>query len=198
MKRLFNLGLLAAAGLAMSGCATITTGSNQSITVLTDPSGAECQLDRQGSAVAIINPTPGAVQVDKSKDTIAIRCRKEGFQDTAGTLGSEFQGMTFGNIIFGGIIGIAVDAGSGAMNEYPSQISIVLIPEAFRSLADRDAFFDAAVSRSRARTTKAIADAQTQCSSDDGCESNVKRLQSIGDAEIASLETQRVTARISS
>lgn len=197
MKRQLKLGLVVMAGIVVSGCATITTGSNQSITVLTDPSGAECRLDRKGSAVAIINPTPGTVQVDKSKDTIAIRCRKEGFQDTAGTLSSEFQGMTFGNIIFGGIIGVAVDAGSGALNEYPSQVSIVLIPETFRSLTDRDAFFDAAVSRSKARTAKAIADARTQCSNDDGCESNVKRLQAIGDAEVASLNVQRVTARIS-
>lgn len=198
MGRLFSLNFVFLAALAMSGCATITTGADQSITVVTDPAGANCQLDREGAAVAVISPTPGTVQVDKSKDAITIKCRKEGFQETAGALSSEFQGMTFGNIIFGGIIGVAVDAGSGAMNEYPSQISIVMIPEAFPSLAERDSFFDAAVNRSRARTAQAIADAINQCGSDDGCESNVKRLQAIGDAEVSSLETKRVIAQYGS
>src|SRR3546814_10177833 len=83
--------------------------------------------------LAVVNPTPGTVQIEKSKDTITVRCKKEGFFETAETLDSEVQGMTFGNILFGGIIGVAVDASSGAMNQYPSSVTIALVPESFRS-----------------------------------------------------------------
>ena len=44
--------------------------------------------------------------------------------------------MTFGNILFGGIIGVAVDASSGAMNEYPSSVTVRLIPEETPDLPD--------------------------------------------------------------
>src|SRR3546814_17704285 len=83
--------------------------------------------------LAVVNPTPGTVQIEKSKDTITVRCKKEGFFETAETLDSEVQGMTFGNILFGGIIGVAVDASSGAMNQYPSSVTIALVPESFTS-----------------------------------------------------------------
>src|SRR3546814_15893800 len=90
-----------AIALALGGCATITKGSDQSVTVLTDPNGAQCTFDRDGMTLAVVNPTPGTVQIEKSKDTITVRCKKEGFFETAETLDSEVQGMTFGNILFG-------------------------------------------------------------------------------------------------
>jgi hypothetical protein len=59
-----------------------------------------------------------------------------------GSVSSEFQAATFGNILLGGIIGVAVDAASGAMNKYPEQVSFVMVPVSFPSASDRDAFFD--------------------------------------------------------
>lgn len=50
--------------------------------------------------------------------------------------------MTFGNILFGGIIGVAVDASSGAMHEYPAAISIAMAPNSFPNASERDKFFD--------------------------------------------------------
>jgi hypothetical protein len=50
--------------------------------------------------------------------------------------------MTFGNILFGGLIGVVVDAASGAMNQYPDAVTITLIPEEFPTAAARDRFFD--------------------------------------------------------
>ena len=43
-----------------------------------------------------------------------------------GVIKSEIEAMTASNIIFGGIIGLAVDAGSGAINVYPPTILITL------------------------------------------------------------------------
>lgn len=114
---------------ACGACSTIVEGTDQTVTVATDPSGATCELSRGGQIIGVVNPTPGSILVDKSADNISVICSKEGYQDASGTLTSEFEGMTFGNILFGGIIGVAVDASSGAMNQYPSSITVRLVKE---------------------------------------------------------------------
>jgi hypothetical protein len=133
--------LLAIAALS-AGCATLTKGTSQTVTVNTDPSGAMCAMTRDAKTVAVVNSTPGSVPVEKARGTIALLCKKQVFLDAAGTLAAEFQAMTFGNILFGGIIGVVVDAASGAMNRYPESVTITLIPEEFTSIEERDAFFD--------------------------------------------------------
>lgn len=120
---------LLALTVVLPACSTIVEGTDQQVTVITDPSQASCTLSRQGSVIGVVNPTPGSLQVDKSRNAIEVRCEREGYQTTAATLSSEFEGMTLGNVIFGGLIGVAVDASSGAMNQYPSSITIILSPE---------------------------------------------------------------------
>lgn len=121
MKRLSSVALL-----LLCGCATITQGSDQSLTVMTHPSGAECELRREGSIIGVVNPTPGTVQIDKDKDTITVSCELDGYERGVGTVESDFEGMTAGNLLFGGIIGVGVDAASGAMHEYPSTFTLIL------------------------------------------------------------------------
>ena len=140
--RMVTLVALAAVVLLASGCATLTKGASQTVTVSTDPPGANCELTRDAKPLAVVNPTPGSVSISKGSGVIAIVCRKDKFQDAAGTMASEFQAMTFGNILFGGLIGVVVDAASGATHEYPPLVTITLIPEVFASIAERDAFYE--------------------------------------------------------
>lgn len=193
-----RLAGLALAAFALSGCATLTTGSDQSVTVITDPSGAECRMEREGTVVAIVNPTPGTVQVDKSKNAIVVKCAADGFLETFATLSSEFQGMTVGNVLFGGIIGVAIDAGSGAMNEYPSQITLLLIPESFPTEKKRATFFQGAIDRSQARTDAVIAKIKSECKDDDGCKREVTVAETAGASEISQLKSQWATAKVDS
>ena len=122
-------GLLVLALLTVSACSTIVEGTDQSVTVATDPSGAACTLERDGSNIGYVDPTPGTVSVSKSRHSISVLCDKDGYQDAAETLPSEFQAMTVGNVLFGGVIGVGVDAASGAMNKYPDSIRVRMIPE---------------------------------------------------------------------
>jgi len=130
------------AAILASGCATITTGSGQTVNVLTEPEGAACIFRRDGAVIGIVNPTPGSLSVTKSHAGIEVDCRKEGFLDAVGAVGRQFQPMTFGNIILGGLIGIIVDAASGATAQYDSTISIRLTPAEFDDSQSRDKFFD--------------------------------------------------------
>jgi hypothetical protein len=118
---------VAAAGLLLSGCASIVRGSSQSILVTTPPTtGASCILaSKEGNWTVT---SPGAVTVSKSKENITITCKKDGFQDSVASIPSNFEGWTVGNILFGGIIGIGVDAATGAINDYPDAFQVPMTP----------------------------------------------------------------------
>lgn len=120
--------LLFALALGLPACATITTGTSHNLTVLTEPPGATCELRRGDEVVGVVNPTPGSVRISKSSRDVIIRCRREGMADAVVTLSSELQAMTLGNILIGGVIGIAVDAASGAAGRYPNSVTLTLAP----------------------------------------------------------------------
>jgi hypothetical protein len=114
-------------GLTVCGCASVIKGSSQSIAISTPPTtGASCTLaSAQGNWMVI---SPGVASVEKSKEDIQIRCVKPGWQDAAATIPSNFEGWTVGNLLLGGIIGLGVDAATGAINEYPHTFQIPMTP----------------------------------------------------------------------
>src|SRR5262245_29312798 len=122
---------MAALTVLSSGCATIVKGSSQSLLVQTNPPGGSCELSRGGKTIATVDPTPGTVTIEQSKHDISVTCKKQGHVDTTATLPSSLQGWTLGNIVLGGLIGIAVDAGTGAINDYQPEVLLTLMPERF-------------------------------------------------------------------
>lgn len=108
----------------LSGCASITESKNQSISVTTgDVTGAMCTLSNSKGSY-YINSTPGSVMVRNACDQLTVSCKKDGFvpaNAAAGSVQDQSKGMAWGNIIFGGIIGIAVDRQTGAGCTYPNQ-----------------------------------------------------------------------------
>ncbi len=122
------IALAAVLATPLGACATVINGSDQPLGVVTTPPGATCTLSRDGKVIAQVSPTPGQVQVEKSKHDIIIACEMAGYQKTEVIAQSTFNGATFGNLIVGGIVGVAVDAASGANNEYPESLTITLTP----------------------------------------------------------------------
>ncbi len=188
------------AALIVANCSTIVEGTDQSVSVITEPTGARCELERKGTVVAIVNPTPGTAQVDKSKDNIAVECQKDGYQRTVAPLLSKFQGMTFGNILFGGLIGLAVDASSGAMNEYPPSITLHLPPEVFESPEERDRFYDDRIADVRADAAAARKAAENNCATSQGeakdCTLRYQAIDAERERSIQALEAERAAARV--
>lgn len=113
---------------ALAGCASIVEGTDQQVTVNTSPEGAKCELTREGDVLGIANPTPQTLTLSKSKNDVTIVCEKAGYNDATAILDSEFESMTLGNLLIGGVIGVGVDAATGALNEYDSQITVPLTP----------------------------------------------------------------------
>jgi hypothetical protein len=63
--------------------------------------------------------------IQKSYQDLAVRCTKDGYPPGIATVKST-AGMVWGNILFGGLIGLAVDANQGAGYDYPSLITVEL------------------------------------------------------------------------
>jgi hypothetical protein len=182
-------------GTMLSGCATVVSGTSQTIGVNSDPEGADCQFRRKGVLVGRVNPTPGTMQIGKDYESVSVLCTKEGFDDTAGVIGSEFQAMTLGNILLGGVIGVVVDAASGAMMKYPESVTFTLIPKMFDSEAARDKFFADMRDTFLAEYAEVVARIKSKCTPD-ACENELKAAEAGRDSRLAEIEKRRLLAKV--
>lgn len=112
--------------LFLVSCASITSGTTQTLTVNTTPDGASCALIREGIVIGRISPTPGSVLVKKDKHDITVECEKAGYQKATFLNKSGIQDATWGNIVLGGGIGWAIDSAAGADNKYTEVMNISL------------------------------------------------------------------------
>jgi hypothetical protein len=119
--------VIAATCVLLGGCASIMKGSSQSVGITTPPvTGATCNLTSKEGSWQVVSP--GAVTVSRSKQDMQVRCTKEGYQEAVAVIPSNFEGWTVGNLIFGGIVGVGIDAATGAMNEYPNSFQVPMQP----------------------------------------------------------------------
>lgn len=118
--------LLTAGAVALSGCATFVDGTDQYITINSAPGYyAHCVLSRPGESFNVT--TPGSIHIAKSQDDLSIRCHRPGYVDTVGTIPSDVDLWTVGNVLTGGVT-VAIDAWTGAMYEYPNAFDVPMSP----------------------------------------------------------------------
>ena len=105
--------------VAISSCAAIIHGSTQSVEFASRPTGAKLFLDGKevGSTPQTINlRRKGRNKGEESEKTsYAVKVEMEGFQPYEIKLERKLDGWIFGNILFGGLIGIVIDAATGSM-----------------------------------------------------------------------------------
>jgi TonB family protein len=128
---------VAALGVAVSGCATIVEGTTQAVSVTTTPEqGAQCTLvNSQGTWYLT---TPGSTTVHKTKTDLKVTCNKEGYGLGQTVATARFGATTAGNVIAGGLVGIGIDAASGANYHYDSPIVVTLGPRTTAQSAPAD------------------------------------------------------------
>ena len=86
-----------------------------------------CQLQSPAIGTRTVQ-TPGNVILPKSKHNVAVSCTAQCHGPGVATLASHTEVMTAGNVLFGGIIGLGVNAASGAMNKYDPGVNIMMSP----------------------------------------------------------------------
>ena len=120
--------MILAFALALGGCATITKGTTQTVAIDTPGvPGATCTIQTQSGPRGVV--TPGPVVLDKGSSPLPITCTKECYLAGSSIIPSGTEAMTAGNVVFGGLVGLGVDAASGAMNKYPDIVTVAMTPD---------------------------------------------------------------------
>lgn len=128
--RAILLSFVLAALAQLTGCASIVSGSNQSVSVETKTAtgqsvaGAACKLTNNKGAWFVT--TPGSTIVNRSYEDLSVRCEKETHDPGLASAKSTTKAMAFGNILFGGVIGAGVDVSTGAAYDYPTLITVIM------------------------------------------------------------------------
>lgn len=122
MKRLLTSLLFGICGASMlSSCATIMHGTRQNIGISSNPSNATIFVDGM-----YMGATPLVVSMTRYDNHI-VRIELDGYQPYEATFTRQVSGWVFGNVIFGGVIGLAVDALSGGLYQLtPDQVQAEL------------------------------------------------------------------------
>lgn len=121
--------LLLVTCVALASCATITRGTREAFTVNTIPSGARVTT----SLGLVCESSPCTFPDVRRNADFTVTITKEGYQTWTGTVthqtaGGGAAGMA-GNVILGGLVGVAVDASSGATQELvPNPLNVTLEP----------------------------------------------------------------------
>lgn len=123
--KLYQLLLL----IPLTACASISDGSRQIVQVKTMQGfkavPAHCIADNGIGQAVKIAQTPDFIGVNKSRNPLGIDCtsldgRLHGHQE----LESYTTSQEIGSFLGAGLIGIGVDAATGAANKYPEQVTV--------------------------------------------------------------------------
>ena len=121
---------IAALSVMLGGCASVTRGTTENISISSTPSGVEAVVS--GLEVPTTCTTPCAIVAKRSAD-ITITFEKEGYQPQTVQLTKEVSGTGAagfaGNLLAGGVIGMGVDAATGAATDHkPNPVIVTMQP----------------------------------------------------------------------
>mgnify|MGYP003575143985 FL=1 len=113
MKRTLSLVLGLSIVLSTTSCATIFTGTKDSITFTTTPEGAK--VIHKGVEKCL---TPCTAEIPRGLGKQMVMFQKEGFETKEVKLTKTFNPVTLLNILLGGAIGVGIDAATGSLTKY--------------------------------------------------------------------------------
>lgn len=121
-KIIFFIGLIVTL-LLFSGCSTIVNGTTQSVSISSDPQGADVLVDGE-----FVGNTPVAVDL-KRKHNHLVTVSLDGYETQQIAINKVMSGAVAGNILAGGLIGWGIDAANGSQYKLkPDTIALQLRP----------------------------------------------------------------------
>jgi hypothetical protein len=117
--------IVAAAGLLLTACATVTRGSTNKVQFMSEPSGALMTTSNGMNCM-----TPCVLEMPR-KDGFIATFKLAGYEPQVVNISTVVQGAgaagVVGNAIVGGIVGVGVDVVTGAANDHsPNPVSVTL------------------------------------------------------------------------
>jgi PEGA domain len=136
-------------GFIFSGCATIVHGSRQNINFSSVPSAAKIYIDNKDVGV-----TPKLISLRRNgklngqpsgKQFYDIKITIDGYMPYEMKILRKGDGWVWGNLAFGGLIGLIIDAADGAMyNLTPYQINAQISKNTSWNKIEKDNIYIAA------------------------------------------------------
>jgi hypothetical protein len=124
IKTLAGAMALVGAACALAGCATIVHGTSEQVQIDSTPDGADVVIDDAEQSVT----TPVTVKLARRRSHTLV-FHKAGYHDATEHLTSSPSGWILGNVIAGGVVGIAIDASDGAARKLSSdRVAVTLAP----------------------------------------------------------------------
>ena len=137
-RKVISLIITMAFLFSLASCATIMSGRNQELPVYSNPSGALVTVG------ATQQRSPATFVLDRRKAAYTIRVEKDGYEPAEIHLKRGINGWVWGNILLGGIIGLAIDMGTGSANKFtPDEVEVNLVKErlGYKNLDGKDILF---------------------------------------------------------
>ena len=123
MNNLRGISAIALA-LALSSCASIVEGTDQTIFVTLSPDTASCSVMRESSPIASVSKGNQSIHVSKSKNDLIFQCKAAGYADKTINVESSASGW---GVVGCFLIDLCItDYSTGALNKYPEAVNISL------------------------------------------------------------------------
>ncbi|HXT13625.1 MAG TPA: hypothetical protein VN873_18890 [Candidatus Angelobacter sp.] len=117
--------------LVFPGCASIVTGTKQNVKITSSPTAADVKVERLSYATNFVEwqgKTPAAVKLSRNGSYL-VTISSDGYRtEQIPVSEGGMNGWVWGNIAFGGLIGILIDSSDGAAkNLDPGVINVNLV-----------------------------------------------------------------------
>jgi len=110
-------------GWSMTGCATLLNDDHKMVSFSSEPESATVKIE--GIAMG---RTPCVIPVARKGGDKLVTFELNSYKTLIVKLDNKIGGEGFGNIIFGGIIGIGIDAATGRAGTYQDSLHVILEP----------------------------------------------------------------------
>ncbi len=156
--RTLGVALLLGMAVLANGCASIVHGGSRTINLNSSPSGATATIRKADTGQAVhTGTTPLTVSLDPKRgffkgQSYVVRFELDGYRSDEVVLTPQLSGWYFGNIVFGGLIGmLIVDPATGSMwNLSPEQLDRTLSANQAAVLSEGNGFIIALLSETTA------------------------------------------------
>jgi len=117
--------------LVFPGCASIVSGTNQHVKITSNPDAANVKVEQLSGANNIVQwegKTPASIKLSRNGSYL-VTLSSDGYRTEQIPVSSAgMNGWVWGNIVFGGIIGIVIDSADGAAkNLEPNAIDVRMV-----------------------------------------------------------------------
>ena len=131
MKKVLFFGALVFCTLSLNSCATIFSGTKETVTFQTEPAGAEVKVVRKNGTEEVVGTTPCTVPI--SKKTTEVKFSKENYYSENYPIRThaKINGWYYVDMVelLAGLVGLPstiVDLSTGAIYNLPNQVSLEL------------------------------------------------------------------------